>query len=97
MFTPTAPVETDTPSFTLALRARHPLVPVDETRRFFEALRSVSRAPVAYAEIEGAQHAFEIFPSLRTKHVMDGATRFLAFLRGGAVNGHSGRRPSARR
>ena len=42
------------------------------------ALRAVSRNPVAYAEIPGAQHAFELFPSLRTALVVQGVERFVA-------------------
>jgi acetyl esterase/lipase len=53
------------------------LVPVAEARHFHEALRDVSRAPVVYAEIPGAQHAFEIFPSLRSALAIDGVERFL--------------------
>jgi hypothetical protein len=33
-----------------------------------------------YAEIPGAQHAFEIFPSLRSTFVVHGVERFLAAL-----------------
>jgi len=36
--------------------------------------------PVAYAEIPGAQHAFELFPSLRTTYVIHGVERFLAYV-----------------
>jgi len=56
------------------------VVPVEESRRFAAALRAVSCAPVAYAEIPGAQHAFEIFPSLRTTFVVHGVERYLAWL-----------------
>jgi acetyl esterase/lipase len=54
------------------------LVPVDEARRFVELLREHSKEPVAYAELPGAQHAFEIFHSLRTSHAVDAIGRFLA-------------------
>ena len=53
------------------------LAPVCEARDFVGKLRTVSKAPVAYAEIPGAQHAFEIFHSLRTRHVVRGVDRFL--------------------
>jgi acetyl esterase/lipase len=53
------------------------LVPVVQARHFVEKLRSVSRSPVVYAELPGAQHAFEVFPSIRTAHVVNGAERFL--------------------
>ncbi|MBI4516483.1 MAG: alpha/beta hydrolase [Deltaproteobacteria bacterium] len=55
------------------------LVPVEEARHFCELLRQTSQAPVIYAEIPGAQHAFEIFPSLRTTFVVHGVERFLAY------------------
>jgi hypothetical protein len=38
-------------------------------------LRAVSHEPVVYAEIAGAQHAFEIFPSLRADLVLKGVER----------------------
>ena len=50
--------------------------------RFAADLRSLSKSPVAYAEIAGAQHAFEIFPSLRGELVLAGVERFLALLYG---------------
>jgi acetyl esterase/lipase len=55
------------------------LVPVAEARKFVAMLREVSRAPVLYAEIPGAQHAFEIFYSLRSELTIGGAERFLAY------------------
>ncbi|MDT8914182.1 alpha/beta hydrolase [Amycolatopsis sp. PS_44_ISF1] len=53
------------------------LVPVEEAREFVGRLRSVSRQPVAYAELAGAQHAFDVFPSIRSAHVVRGVERFL--------------------
>jgi hypothetical protein len=47
---------------------------------FCETFRKIARAPLVYAEIPGAQHAFELFPSLRSMHVVHGVERFLAFL-----------------
>jgi len=77
---PIARVHADAPPFLLVHGDRDTLAPTDESRRFAEALRAVSRAPVAYAEVEGAQHAFEIFASPRAKHAIEGTTRFLAWL-----------------
>ena len=34
-----------------------------------------------YAELPGAQHAFEVFASVRTGHVIRGIERFLAYVR----------------
>ena len=47
---------------------------------FVAALGEKTREPLAYAEIPGAQHAFELFPSLRSFHVNDGVERFLAVI-----------------
>ncbi len=77
---PMSRVHADAPPFFVIHGDRDTLVPVAEARRFTEALRSVIRAPVVYAEIPGAQHAFEIFPSLRTTFVVHGVERFLAWL-----------------
>jgi acetyl esterase/lipase len=60
--------------------ANDSLVPVGEARHFVELLRASSRAPVAYAELPGAQHAFEVFRSLRTAHAVDAIARFLAVM-----------------
>ncbi|MCZ7628755.1 MAG: alpha/beta hydrolase [Microthrixaceae bacterium] len=38
------------------------LAPVEDARLFVERLQDVSRAPVYYLELTGAQHAFEVFP-----------------------------------
>jgi acetyl esterase/lipase len=56
------------------------LVPVEEARHFVATLRARTKAPVAYAEIPGAQHAFEIFPSVRTALVVHGVERFVTVL-----------------
>jgi acetyl esterase/lipase len=56
------------------------LVPVLEARNFVSALSEKARAPVAYAELGGAQHAFELFPSVRTLHSVNAVHRFLAFV-----------------
>jgi len=43
-------------------------------------MRKKSRAPVLYAELVGAQHAFEVFPSERTAHALAGVERFLVWM-----------------
>lgn len=57
------------------------LVPVREAREFVRRLRAASAKPVAYAELSGAQHAFDIFPSIRSAHVVRGVHRFLEWAR----------------
>ena len=49
------------------------------------ALRAVSTQPVAYAELPGAQHAFDVFPSVRTAAVVRGVDRFLRWSHDAAV------------
>ena len=57
------------------------LVPVQQARTFVDELRKESKEPVAYAEIPGAQHAFEILPSVRAHAVAYAVERFLAVVR----------------
>ena len=56
------------------------LAPVEEARRFAEMLRACGGAPVVYAEIPRAQHAFEIFKCLRGQLVVDGIERYLSYV-----------------
>jgi acetyl esterase/lipase len=56
------------------------LAPVAEARLFVKALRATSREKVVYAEIPGAQHAFEVFASVRAAHVIRGVARFLTYI-----------------
>jgi len=53
------------------------LVWVEEARAFVEALKEVSQAPVAYGELPFAQHAFDIFHSIRTDHTANAVGQFL--------------------
>ncbi len=71
----------DDPPFMVVHGDRDTLVPVDEARVFVEEFRKVVEAPMVYAEIQGAQHAFELFPSLRSQLMTHGVERFLAWLR----------------
>jgi acetyl esterase/lipase len=75
------------PPFFVIHGDRDTLVPVGEARHFVELLRKTSGAPVVYAEVPGAQHAFEIFPSLRSAFVIHGVERFLAYLYGDYLRG----------
>jgi acetyl esterase/lipase len=77
---PLARVHPDAPPFLLVHGSLDTLSPVEESRRLHEALASVSRAPAVLAEMPGAQHAFEVFPSVRTMHTVAGVARFLAVM-----------------
>jgi dipeptidyl aminopeptidase/acylaminoacyl peptidase len=58
------------------------VVPTREALQFVDALRAASQAPVGYAEIPGANHAFDVLDSLRTHYVISGISRFLHTLTG---------------
>jgi acetyl esterase/lipase len=56
------------------------LAPVQEARLFVERLRAVSDAPVVYVELAGAQHAFEMFHSMRALHTVAAVDAFLTWV-----------------
>ncbi|GAB3978384.1 alpha/beta hydrolase [Actinoallomurus acanthiterrae] len=74
-------INADAPPFLVVHGSLDTLVPVAQARSFTERLRKVSTAPVLYAEMKGAQHAFDIFPSYRTARVIEGVERFLTSVR----------------
>jgi dipeptidyl aminopeptidase/acylaminoacyl peptidase len=73
---PIAHVGAHAPPFLVVHGERDSIVPVDEARQFVDALRQASGAACVYIEIPGAQHAFEVFPSVRTLNLMHGVERF---------------------
>jgi hypothetical protein len=56
------------------------MAPLADARVFVEKLRAISRAPVVYAEIRGAQHAFDLLVSPRSLSVIEGVGDWLDFL-----------------
>jgi acetyl esterase/lipase len=72
-------VNPDAPPFFVVHGRSDSLVDVDQARTFVAALRKVSHQPVAYAELPGTQHAFDVFPSIRSAAVVRGVDRFLRF------------------
>ena len=74
---PIEQVRADAPPFFVLHGTHDSLASVDEARLFVERLRSVSRNAVAYAELPGAQHAWDIFRSVRAMHSVHSVTRFL--------------------
>lgn len=53
-----------------------PLVLSKDARAFATRLREVSRRPVAYAQLPGANHNFDFFPSVRFQAVVDAIVCF---------------------
>lgn len=78
---PTFRVHPGAPPFLVLHGSRDTLVPVADARRFVRELRAVSDNPVVYAELAGAEHAFDIGPSVRTARVVETIERFLATVR----------------
>jgi acetyl esterase/lipase len=70
-------VNADAPPFFVIHGMHDSLVGVDQAREFVNRLRELSAQPVAYAELPGTQHAFDVFPSIRSAHVVRGVDRFL--------------------
>jgi acetyl esterase/lipase len=74
---PLTRVTAEAPDFFVLHGAHDSLVPVAQARELVSRLRSTSDATVVYAELPGAQHAFDVFPSIRSAHVVRAIDRFL--------------------
>ena len=73
-------IHAEAPPFYIIHGSKDSLVPVREARFFKEKLKAVSEQPVVYSEIRDAQHAFDMFPSVRSEHVKHSVEKFLAWL-----------------
>lgn len=74
-------IHPDAPPFFIIHGDRDTLAPVEEARDFANALAEVSTALVLYAELKGAQHAFDLFCSPRTAHMLAAVLQFLTAAR----------------
>ena len=77
---PIRQLRADAPPFFVLHGTDDSLIPVGEARDFVEQLRSVSKAPVPYAELPHAQHAFDIFSSPRAHQSAEAIARFLSWV-----------------
>ncbi|MEM7409369.1 MAG: alpha/beta hydrolase [Myxococcota bacterium] len=75
--TPMLRVTADAPPFLVIQGSHDTLVYVEEAREFVRVLREKSQAPVHYLEMEGAQHAFDIFHSVRSQYAVRAVVSFL--------------------
>jgi acetyl esterase/lipase len=73
-------VHAEAPPFFVLHGENDSLIPVVEGREFAEELRAVSKSPVAYAELPGAQHGFDIFGSPRAHQTAEAVARFLSWV-----------------
>ena len=74
---PILQVSADAPDFFVLHGDQDTLVGVDQARLFVERLRETSKRTVVYAELPGAQHAFDVFPSIRSAHVVRAVDRYV--------------------
>ena len=70
----------DAPPFFILHGENDSLIPVGEAREFVEQFREVSQSPVLYAELPGAQHAFDIFSSPRAHNSAEAVGQFLSWV-----------------
>lgn len=87
-------VRPDAPPFFVVHGGEDTVTPVEGARAFVERLREVSRAPVAYLEVPGAGHAYDVLPSLRTAATVEVIVERLVALHREHV---AGREPEAPR
>ena len=78
---PTCRIRADAPPFLVLHGDSDTLVPVPDARTFVERLREATDSPVLFAELVGAEHAFDIVPSVRTARVVETIELFLATVR----------------
>ncbi len=68
----------DAPPFFVIHGELDVLAPIEDAREFVDRLRAVSKSPVYFLELRGAQHAFDTFASIRANATVEAAARFLA-------------------
>ena len=74
---PTHRVHPAAPPFLIFHGDSDTLIPVEDARSFVAELERVSESTVRYVELSGADHAFDVFPSVRSAVVIEGIERFL--------------------
>jgi acetyl esterase/lipase len=67
----------DVPEFLVVHGANDSLANIEQARSFVERLREINPGKVAYLELPYTQHAFEVFGSVRARHVIRGVGRWL--------------------
>lgn len=74
---PLARLTPDAPPFLVIHGTKDFLIPVREAKTFTERLRAVSRSRVAYVEVPGATHGFDLIDGARTGTVVNAVGHFL--------------------
>ena len=79
--TPHAYLRADAPPLFILHGDQDTYTPVEGARLLVEHLRATSTQPVAYAELHGAQHSFDLFHSIRFETIVDAIQQFTARVR----------------
>jgi acetyl esterase/lipase len=79
--TPLAYLTPDAPPLFIVHGDQDTYTPVEGAHLLVSRLRSTSTNPVAYAELHGAQHSFDMFHSIRFETVVDAIEAFAAVVR----------------
>ncbi|MEY2570097.1 MAG: hypothetical protein QOE63_447 [Acidimicrobiaceae bacterium] len=74
-------VSPEAPPFFIIHGSNDSLVPIEQARSFAAMMRAASTKEVVFAELPRAQHAFEVFSSVRAMHTIRAVDRFLAVIR----------------
>ncbi len=82
-------VHPDAPPTLVIHGTKDTLAPYSDAVDFVEALRSVSRQPVLFVTLKGAEHAFEVFPSYRTGRTVEAIERYLTSVHTAYATGRS--------
>ncbi len=67
----------EVPEFLVVHGANDSLANIEQARSFVERLREINPGKVTYLELPWTQHAFEVFGSVRARHVIRGIGRWL--------------------
>jgi acetyl esterase/lipase len=78
---PAAYVAADAPPFFVTHGDHDTVVAVEDARALVALLRAVSSSAVVYAELPGAQHAFDVVHSVRFDHTVNAIEAFTAWVR----------------
>jgi len=84
-YSPMHRIRPDAPPMMMVHGTRDILIPIESARPFAAELARRSEHAVVWVELEGAQHAFDIFPSPRTVRTVEYVERFLDGVRRGVI------------
>jgi acetyl esterase/lipase len=94
--TPLAYLTPDVPPMFIVHGDNDTYTPVEGARLLVDRLRATSTNPVAYAELHGAQHSFDMFHSIRFEMVVDAIEAFSKVVRTRQRGGPPWTQPSSR-